>query len=441
MIVEEFNGIIIYNCNFKPILRKLLIIMPGKKVLLLCFVFSLFCYTKLSAQEKKYIPIGRSKLKDTVIAAPADTAYEKDIFDVIKAAFVKADKPAKVDSISTKPVLSILPAVGYTLQTSLAATISGNIAFRTGPKARISTITINPAYTQKKQVIIPLQSNIYTKDNQYTFIGDFRFYKYPQSTFGLGSNSNIANENPLDYSFFRFNETVLKHVGGDFFAGLGYIFDDRWNMGEKGQLNGGVSDYERYGPVSRAISTGVTFNTLFDSRDNSINPSRGFYASAQYRDNFTFLGSTAPWRSLIIDVRKYYRLPGNSDNIIAFWSYNWLVLNGRPAYLDLPATGHDPSFTTGRGYIQGRFRGAQMVYLESEYRFKITRNGLLGGVLFVNGQSFSAAPGTRLEAIQPAFGPGLRVKLNKVSKTNIAIDYGFGREGSRGLFINVGEVF
>lgn len=415
--------------------------MPGKKVIFLWFVFSLFGFTKLYAQEKKYIPIGKSKLKDTLVAAPADTAYEKDIFDVIKAAFVKTDKQVKVDSITTKPVMSILPAVGYTLQTGLAATISGNIAFRTSPEARISTITINPAYTQKKQVIIPLQSNIYTKGNQYAFIGDLRFYKYPQSSFGLGSQSDIHNENPLVYSFFRFNETVLRNIGGNFFAGLGYIFDDRWNMAEKGQLNGGVSDYERYGPVSRAISTGGTFSALFDSRDNSINPSRGFYTLINYRDNFTFLGSTTPWRSLIIDVRKYYRLPANSDNVIAFWSYNWLVLSGRPAYLDLPATGHDPGFTTGRGYIQGRFRGAQMVYLESEYRFKISRNGLLGGVLFVNGQSFSAAPGSRLQAIQPAFGPGLRVKLNKVSKTNIAIDYGFGREGSRGLFINVGEVF
>ncbi len=418
--------------------------MPNEKKVFWSIVFTaLFVScTTLQAQETKYIPIGRSKLKDTLAATAADTAYQKDLIDIIRAGFVKGgDQHKKVDSITTKPVLSILPAIGYTLQTGLAATISGNIAFRTEPHARISTITLNPAYTQKAQVIIPLQSNIWTKDNQFNLIGDFRFYKYPQSSFGLGSNSDMANENPLVYSFFRFNETVLRNIGGNFFAGLGYIFDDRWNMSEKGQLNGGVSDYDRYGPITRAISTGLTFNALFDSRDNSINPSRGFYAFINYRDNFKFFGSTTPWRSVIIDIRKYYHLPGNSDNVIAFWSYNWLVLNGRPAYLDLPATGHDPGFTTGRGYIQGRFRGAQMVYLESEYRFKITRNGLLGGVLFVNGQSFSSAPGTALQTIQPGFGPGLRVKLNKVSKTNISIDYGFGREGSKGLFINVGEVF
>ena len=60
---------------------------------------------------------------------------------------------------------------------------------------------------------------------------------------------------------------------------------------------------------------------------------------------------------------------------------------------------------------------------------------------FLNGESFSAAPGTKLQAVQPGFGPGMRVKLNKLSNTNITIDYGFGRQGSKGLFIDVGEAF
>jgi len=82
-----------------------------------------------------------------------------------------------------------------------------------------------------------------------------------------------------------------------------------------------------------------------------------------------------------------------------------------------------------------------MVYAEAEYRFRITPNGLLGGVVFLNGQSFSSAPGTPLQSIQPGYGPGLRIKLSKVSKTNLDIDYGFGNQGSKGLFLTVGEVF
>jgi hypothetical protein len=116
-------------------------------------------------------------------------------------------------------------------------------------------------------------------------------------------------------------------------------------------------------------------------------------------------------------------------------------LNGNPPYLDLPSTGWDTYSNTGRGYIQGRYRSKNMVYLETEYRFKISKNGLFGGVIFANVQSFSDWPSNSFQSIAPAAGIGLRTKFNKYSRTNIAIDYGFGQNGSQGIFVNLGEVF
>ncbi|HZX57808.1 MAG TPA: hypothetical protein VFE54_03750, partial [Mucilaginibacter sp.] len=226
-----------------------------------------------------------------------------------------------------------------------------------------------------------------------------------------------------------------------FFLGAGYRMDDHWGITAKEPENGSVSDYETYGASPRSLSSGISLNALFDSRDISVNASKGFYGSITYYNYERALGSNSNWQSIVIDLRKYYRLPASSENVIAFWSYDWLVLGGKPPYLDLPSTSWDTYSTTGRGYIQSRFRGAQMLYLESEYRFKITSNGLIGGVVFLNGESFSAAPGTKLESIQPGFGPGLRIKLSKASKTNLDIDYGFGNQGSNGLFLTVGEVF
>jgi len=202
-----------------------------------------------------------------------------------------------------------------------------------------------------------------------------------------------------------------------------------------------VSDYSIYGKQSNSLASGFTFNGLLDSRDNGINPSKGSYVSFAYRDNYTFLGSNTDWRSVTFDARTYIKFPEDSENVLALWNYEWLIISGRPAYLDLPSTQWDPQSATGRGYIQGRFRGADMVYAEAEYRYRLTDDGLLGGVFFLNGESLSAAPGTRLQSIQPGFGPGLRIKLNTISKTNVSIDYGFGRQGSNGLFIDVGEIF
>ena len=380
-----------------------------------------------------------SPVKDTIVKS-AKGITQKDLPDVLRQLFHSKPVPEN-DSVTTKPEISVVPALGYTLVSRLALVLSGNVAFRTAPQSRVSTIIASTDYTQNKQFTIPVQTSIWSKSNQWNFLGDYRFYKYPQSTFGLGSNANIRNENPMDYSFARFYETALRHIAGNFYAGAGYIIDAHWNIADQGPLNGAYNDYRAYGTRSHTLSSGNTLNTLYDSRNASINPSNGWLANIQYRRSDKFLGSTNTWTSLLIDVRRYYRFPAGSQNVIAFWSYNWLTLTGSPPYLDLPSTSWDQNSATGRGYIQGRFRGAQMVYLESEYRFALTGNGLLGGVVFINAESLSAAPGTRLQAIQPAIGPGLRIKLNKVSRTNIAIDYGFGRQGSNGLFIDVGEAF
>lgn len=414
------------------------------------FFISILFSAQVFAQQTNPVPLKTIPVKRKGVVVVKDTietdsvarngSKQEDISDFI--AHIRHRKPSiTVDSITTKPEISIAPAIGYTLLSRFAVVLSGNAVFKTGPQSRISTIIASTSYTQNKQFILPVQTNVWSKDNNYNFVGEYQYYKYPQSTYGLGSNSNIKNTDPMDYSYFKFYQTALRHITGDLYAGLGFIFDTHWNISGKGDANGTLPDYALYGKASHTIASGLTFNMLLDSRDNGINPQRGGYAALQYRDNYEFLGSSTPWRSLIIDLRKYFRLSDNSDNVLALWSYNWFILSGKPGYLDLPSTQWDGNSATGRGYIQGRFRGAQMVYLEGEYRFKITKNGLLGGVVFLNGESFSAAPGTSLQRIQPGYGPGLRLKLNKTSNTNITIDYGFGRQGSNGLFIDVGEAF
>jgi len=380
---------------------------------------------------KKLSPKGKNTVapiqKDTV--GNSKGTPQKDLPDVLKELF--HSKPSsEIDSITSKPQISVVPAIGYTLVTDFAVVISGNVAFRNGPLSRISTIIASASYTQKKQFIMPVQTNFWTANNAYEFIGNYSYLKYPQSTYGLGSSSRTTTEDPMDYSLIQLYETVLRHIGGNFYAGIGYDFDDHWNVSENGNFNGTVSDYSKYGTSSRSIASGFT-----------INPSLGAYVGIQLRNSDKVFGGSNDWQSLIIDARKYIKFPDGSDNVLALWSYDWLIISGKPSYLDLPATGWDANFATGRGYIQGRFRGSQMVYFESEYRYRITANGVLGGTVFVNAESFSAQQGTRLQAIQPGYGPGLRIKLNKVSKTNISVNYGFGNEGSRGLFISVGEAF
>jgi len=369
---------------------------------------------------------------------------QTDLVDIFqKLLDIKTDRSLDTTS-QDKTRISGLPAAGYTLQTGFAAIAFANAVFPTAKdkKTNISNILTSVTYSQYNQVIFPVQASIWTRENKYSIVIDWRYIKFPSYTYGLGSTTRLSDAYTVDYSSLRLHQRVFRAVAKDLYAGVGYAFDYFWNVREVDPPFGVVTDFQKYGLTEQSVSSGPTVNLLYDNRRIAVNADRGFYASAVYRDNLKALGSDDNWQSLQIDLRKYVRFPAGSENVLAFWNYDWFTLGGgNPPYLLLPNTGGDPYSNTGRGYIQGRYRGLNMLYLESEYRFRITRNGLFGGVVFANAQSVAGRDNRYLDVIAPGYGAGLRVKLNKFSRTNIAIDYGLGVGGSRGFFVNLGEVF
>jgi outer membrane protein assembly factor BamA len=219
------------------------------------------------------------------------------------------------------------------------------------------------------------------------------------------------------------------HRTGVFFYGLGFRYDRIYN-----QLPGAApltpSSFERYsiGTNESLHSTGITFNILYDDRRNSVNPRKGGYASAVVRSNPALFGNSLIWSGLYLDARKYVSLSSSKRRILAFWAMYWGSFGSVP-YLLLPATSTDFYGQTGRGYTFARFRGREMLYVESEYRFDISSSGLFGGVFFCNVQSFSEPDTEKFEKFLPATGAGIRIKLNKKSNTNFGLDFTYGLDG------------
>jgi hypothetical protein len=81
-----------------------------------------------------------------------------------------------------------------------------------------------------------------------------------------------------------------------------------------------------------------------------------------------------------------------------------------------------------------------MLFFESEYRFNISRNGFLGGVVFANTTSASELESRKFEHWKPAIGTGIRLKFNKYTKVNVAFDIGFSKDYTS-LYLKIGEVF
>jgi hypothetical protein len=349
------------------------------------------------------------------------------------------------DSVVKNPdrvLFAPFPAIGYTLQTGITAILAMNLSFYTSKNdgTNLSSIALNPAASLSyPQFLVPLIFNVWSKENKFNFTGDFRYYKYPTYTYGLGGHSSLSDADLVNYSYIRIYQTTLKQIAASkFYAGVGYNLDYHFDIKDEGA----GKDFEAYnGSATKTVSSGLSLNMQYDSRKNINYPEDATYANASYRYNSTLLGSNQNWESLYLEFKKFINLSKTSHNVLAFWSFNWFTFGGKPPYFDLPSTGWDSYSNSGRGYIQGRLRGPSMLYLETEYRFGITKNGLLGGVVFVNAQSVSEWGSGKFETVLPGTGVGLRMKINKFSGANLAIDYGFGTQGSRGLFFNICEIF
>jgi len=376
---------------------------------------------------------------------PSSSKPDKDLIDVA-GQILKVKWLTKHDTTAKKAgrvYFSGAPSLGYSLTSNLAAIFVGDFAFFASDleDQKISIVYLDILYTQKQQFVFRIQNNLWTKNNKFNIISDWRYYWYPQKTYGLGIQTRLDDAVDQTYSYVRFHQSILKSFKTNWYAGAGVAIDHHYSITQE---NGSVllnDEIARYGIGRQSTSSGLLFHLLYDSRVNSMNPWGGTYANLVYRPNFTFLASDGAWQMVQVDLRRYVPFPKRSQNILAFWSYNWFTFGGNAPYLDLPATAWDASSNLGRGYIQGRFRSKNLVYLESEYRFRISRSGLFGGVLFANAQSVTEWPTNNFNAIAVGAGAGMRIKFNKHSRANICIDYAFGQGGSQGMFVNLGEVF
>ena len=131
---------------------------------------------------------------------------------------------------------------------------------------------------------------------------------------------------------------------------------------------------------------------------------------------------------------------GDFDPLVSR-AYRWVLSNQRPdgrfAYHSRANYG---VLSDRRSYPRYLSMMLFHLLLEAEYRRDITKNWLLGFVVFVNANTVTQADNYRFTGLHPATGAGLRIKFNKRSGTNIAFDYGVSKYGST-FSLNLGEAF
>ena len=392
-----------------------------------------------------------------------------DLIGVIGKLFNK-EGPARsdilipgVNNVSILPIIGYGPANGFVLGAAVSAT---NLL---GDKknTQLSSALLSISLTTKKQILLCARSDIYLPGNSWYIPGDVRLLFFAQPTYGLGIyglgaplNFNVDGtdvstpvlQQPMRYNYIRFYETAMKEIFPYWYAGIGVNIDNHFDIDDQSLKldtpNVNITSHyfysTKYGFNPLHYSTnGLLFKITEDSRDNPINSYKGIYASLGFRVNEKIFGGSQNSTMLYAEWRNYIPLQKNKPGmVLAFWTWGQFVTGGNVPYLALPSIGWDTYGRSGRGYVQGRFRGTNMVYGESEFRMPISRNGLFGAVAFLNATTASnPVTGQDLfNTLAPGYGLGLRIKMNMKDRTNICIDYGRG-QGSHGLYFNIQETF
>ena len=158
-----------------------------------------------------------------------------------KKALKKKTAPQKGDVyFSPLPVIGANPAFGFIY--GVGAATSGYLG---DPKSTsISSALLGLAFTTKSQTIFTIKSNIYSENNNFVLLGDWRYLDSSQPTWGLGTGpqsaklvssgfeyddgsltNGIDTPQMLEFKFFRFYQTALKKVAINFYAGVGIHVD------------------------------------------------------------------------------------------------------------------------------------------------------------------------------------------------------------------------
>jgi Omp85 superfamily domain len=388
--------------------------------------------------------------KDMLIAPAStavkaeDTAGQRDLIGIfLHVTKIHIKKPPTVDGrrvyYSFLPLSTSVPGGGTALITSTTA------GFYLGNRKEtyLSNVTFSPSFNLRGQFNFPLRANVWSANNSWNYQMDSRFSIYPLFTWGLGGKQPEDDKILLRFKYVRFYASALKRITPYLLAGFGYDLD--YNIQLRPDIDTvNIQKFTGYkygtGNNSTSFSSGLTLNLLYDTRNNSINPLPGAYFNMVYRINPQILGSNTNWHSIYLDARKYIPLSTKGQNTLALWSYFWSTLNSNPPYLNLPGIGQEPYQRSGRGFYPSRYIGKTLFYFEAEYRKDITADGLFGFVLFANLNTVTEPHTSNFAYLHPAGGPGLRIKFNKHSGTNVGIDYGVSK-GYNAVYFNLGETF
>ena len=285
-------------------------------------------------------------------------------------------------------------------------------------------------YTQKKQIVAMLGTELYFGAERYRVNAEVGYSRFPNTMWGIGNDTQDDLEEDYTPRVLSANVEFQRRIVSGWYVGGRIEFAHRRliKTDSAGALAAGLLPGTDDGQI---LSGGLLIT--WDTRDNTVYPRSGGYRQLRASLNDSAFGSDYNYSHYSLDLRQYVSIsPGH---VLAFRGLGEASAGTQPFDV-LPQLGGEELL---RGYYGGRYRDRNLLAVQAEYRAHVWKR--FGAIGFVStGRVANQLSDMDFSGFKPAFGYGLRFLLAPDEGLNLRADWGFGN-GSSGFYLGLGEVF
>ena len=365
--------------------------------------------------------------KDSVATVAADTTVRKKGFiNKVLAYFNDANKT----DYSKKFDFSIIGGPHYSTDTKLGLGLVAAGLYKTDRNDTIlppSNMSLFGDVSTVGFYMLGVRGLHIFPHDRYRLDYTLYFYSFPCKYWGIGydKGNNDANETEMNRWQAQAKASFMFRVAPSTYIGPMLTFDFIEGKDIKNpELLEGMDR------ITRNTGVGLTF--VYDSRDVTTNPKRGFYVNLSQCFRPKFMGNDYAFSTTDLRFNAYRRVW--KGGIIATDLRSQLNF-GNPSWGMMALLGNSYSM---RGYYEGRYRDKHKIEAQVELRQHVwKRNSVVAWV--GAGTVFNKFSSMRMGHVLPNFGIGYRWEFKK--DVNVRLDYGFGKSGQSGFIFNINEAF
>lgn len=371
-------------------------------------------------------------------ATPRDTSQT----GLIDRSIELAEEVLKLLSYEAKSyTVAVYPMLGYSDRTGFEAGITPVVRFNSRRNMndgfhRPSTVAPSFMVSTKGMYEADIDVMLFTRHNwcintkaQFLFLPD-RFY-------GLGNGDKQLHNASFDSYEYKLSGEFLKGINDRFFAGfqLDANHHDFKNINNPESNPSAHLDWHVAGH-NGGWTNGIGPVLKFDSRNDILYPTRGWFVSGSYILYGKHLAGDFNFRNMTLDIRRFMPLKG-SDQVLAFQAFLTGTQGDVPFYKMAAVGGKRLLRGIGHPY---KYLGNYSWLTQAEYRRNLFWR--VGGALFIGaGNVSNRMDKTAIENIHAMMGAGFRFRALPNEKLNIRLDVAMTNRGDHAIFFTIREAF